>query len=295
MTGAERPPSTVAGLVSDARRRFADGGLDDPATDARTLIGGLLELSLTDIMARGDRVVSPADALRVEKAVERRLAREPVHRILGRRPFYGLEFELGADTLEPRPDTEVLVEGLLPHLGRIVAKKGHARILDLGTGSGAILVALLYACPQADGVGSDISEGALAVAAGNARINGVAARFTPLLSNWYAAVTGRFDIIVSNPPYIRSDVIGELSPDVRNFDPMRALDGGADGLDAYRAIAARADAFLEADGTIGVEIGFDQKQAVTAIFSAAGFTLTDAIVDYGGNDRALLFSRRTAG
>ncbi|MGV8939077.1 MAG: peptide chain release factor N(5)-glutamine methyltransferase [Allorhizobium sp.] len=287
-------PVTVSGLLADARARFAGGGLDDPATDARALIGGLLGLSLTDIMVRGDLVVSPAEALRVETGVKRRLSHEPVHRILGRRPFYGLEFDLGADTLEPRPDTEVLVDGLLPHLRQIVAQKEHARVLDLGTGSGAILVSLLYQCAQASGVGSDISKGALAVAVGNAGKNGVAARFTPQLSSWYEAVSGRFDVIVSNPPYIRSDVIGKLSPDVRLYDPILALDGGSDGLDAYRAIAVNADAFLEADGIIGVEIGFDQKQAVKAIFSNAGFAVCDAIADYGGNDRALLFKRSTA-
>ncbi len=283
--------ASLAALLAETRRRFAEIGISDPATDARTLIGGILGLSLTELMVRGAEQLSPQEAERVASAVARRMAREPVHRILGRRSFYGLEFELSPETLEPRPDTEILVDSLLPHLENIVARNGAARVLDLGTGSGAILVALLKSCPLATGVATDISAGALEIAARNAHINGVGAQFEALFSEWFAAVFGQFDVIVSNPPYIRSDAIAGLESDVREHDPARALDGGHDGLDAYRAISGGAAGFLEPNGIVGVEIGYDQKGEVSAIFDAAGFSLIEALGDYGGNDRVLLFKR----
>ena len=179
---------------------------------------------------------------------------------------------------------------MLPHVRRIVAAKGAARLLDLGTGTGAIVLALLKEMPEAEGTGSDISEDALATAGENASRLGLSKRFAGVRSHWFDKIIGRFDIIVSNPPYIRSDVIPALEPEVRDFDPLAALDGGPDGLAAYRAIAADAGDFLEKDGVVGVEIGFDQKETVTAIFHAAGFKLAQAGRDYGGNDRVLVFT-----
>lgn len=282
---------TLDSLLAESRDRLKAAGIEAAALDARHLVSGLLGLSLAALMTRGGDPVSEADAKRIRAAVERRAAREPVYRILGEREFFGLSLKLSRGTLEPRPDTETLVDAVMPHARRIVARKGSCRIIDLGTGTGAICLALLASVLDARGLGTDISRDALATAAENARRNGLAGRFETLQSKWFEAVDGRFDIIVSNPPYIRSSVIHELEPEVKDHDPAAALDGGDDGLDAYRAIALLADRHLETDGVIGLEIGFDQKQAVTALFETQGFRLLSAMKDFGGNDRVLVFEQ----
>jgi release factor glutamine methyltransferase len=283
--------TTLAAAVAEAKSRFSGAGLADAAIESRLLVGGLLGLTSTEVFTGGERILTDAELARIEKAVERRLKREPVHRILGSREFHGMDLKISKETLEPRPDTEILVDCLLPHVRQIVAAKGAARILDLGTGTGAIALALLKEVREARGTGSDVSEDALKTAMENAARLGLAERFATVRSHWFDQITARFDIIVSNPPYIRSDVIPGLEPEVRDFDPPAALDGGPDGLEAYRAIAAGAGDFLEKDGMIGVEIGFDQRQAVTGIFRSADFTLAQAMRDYGDNDRVLVFTR----
>lgn len=282
---------TVSGLVAEVRKRLETAGAADPVTDARLLIGEIIGFSLTDFVLHGTRPVTAGEAGQIESMVARRETGEPVHRILGHREFYGLDFLLSPGTLEPRPDTEVLVDALLPHLRRIVAQKGHAHILDMGIGTGAICLALLHQCGQASGVGSDISSDALETAGKNAARHDLGARFTTVESDWFAKISGRFDIIVSNPPYIRTNVIETLGRDVRDFDPMAALDGGEDGLFPYRVLAEKAVDYLEVGGLVGLEIGYDQKADVTAIFAGFGYRCVEAVKDYGSNDRALLFSR----
>lgn len=285
--------STLARLVSESRDRLTAAGIEHAALDARHLISGLLGLSLTDVVTRGRDVVSEADIARVGAAVERRIAREPVYRILGEREFFGLPLKLSRETLEPRPDTETLVDRMIPYLRRTVAAKGSCRILDLGTGTGAIVLALLANVLDARGTATDISDDALATARANAEALGLSERFQALSSNWFEKVEGRFDAIVSNPPYIRSSVVAGLEPEVRLHDPAAALDGGDDGLDAYRAIALHAGHHLETNGVIGLEIGFDQREAVTALFHAENFRLREEAKDLGGNDRVLIFERRS--
>ncbi|MGR6429640.1 peptide chain release factor N(5)-glutamine methyltransferase [Rhizobium sp. PAMB 3174] len=282
---------TLSALLSEVRQELLDGGIEAAATDARTLVSGLLDLSATDMLTRGDRAVSAEERETVMAAVSRRIAREPVHRILGFREFYGLTLSLSPATLEPRPDTEILVDAVLPYLQRTMADNGEARILDLGTGTGAICLALLNECKCATGVGCDISSDAVETAIRNAARNGLEDRFTGTVSDWFGAVEGTFDIIVSNPPYIRSDVVATLDPEVREHDPMAALDGGEDGLEAYRMLASGAGAFLREGGTVAVEIGFDQRDSVSQLFAASGFRRLQAVADYGGNDRALVFER----
>jgi release factor glutamine methyltransferase len=286
MSGENR---TVSELLRQARSRFAEADLDDPATEARILVGGLLDLSATDIATQGDDPVAAERAALVDAAIERRLGHEPVHRILGEREFYGLPLKLSPATLEPRPDTEILVDTVLVHLKRLAMVYENIHILDIGTGTGAICLALLSECPTATGIGSDISAEALETAKSNAESNGLSGRFQTLRSSWFETVHGRFHAIVSNPPYIASSVVPTLAPEVKIFDPPAALDGGPDGLDAYRAIARDAGQFLYPDGIVGLEIGYDQRVEVTAIFEGAGFILLDAARDYGHNDRALLF------
>ena len=281
--------TTLGAALAEARAKFAAAGLADAAIEARLLLGGLLGLSNTEMFVGTDRELADGDRALIDEAVARRLKREPVHRILGRREFHGSPFLLSRETLEPRPDTETLVDSVVEFAAGLT--RNDIRILDLGTGTGAIILSILKELPDATGVGSDISDDALRTAAENARLIGVEQRFEPVQSDWFGRLSGRFDIIVSNPPYICSDVIPVLEPEVRDFDPLAALDGGPDGLDAYRAIAEGADAFLNADGFIGLEIGFDQKDPVTTIFEKAGFKLAQARRDYGGNDRVLLFTR----
>lgn len=284
---------TLSAVLAETRKRFVEAGLPDAATDARVLVAGLLDLSPTKMVVDGDRELTPDEIACIHSAAERRIAHEPVHRILGFREFYGLRLALSPETLEPRPDTEVLVDAVLRH-ARLVSEDRSGRILDLGTGTGAIVLALLSELPGFSGVGADISVAALETARRNAQFNHVGDRFSTVETDWFARIEGRFDIIVSNPPYIKTDIIAELEPDVRIYDPDLALDGGTDGLDAYRAIAKGAAAFLSDDGVIGLEIGYDQKQSVTDLFLTQGYTLIESVTDYGGNDRALIFARHKA-
>lgn len=286
--------ATLAGVLAAARRELADAGIADAAQDARVLVAGILKISSTAVLIDGARVLDEAAQSAVAAAIVRRAAREPVHRILGHRAFSRLDLALSPETLEPRPDTEVLVDTLVPYVQKTVDGTGSCRILDLGTGTGAICLALLDLVPGAMGVGADLSAGALETALRNADINGVADRFEAVESDWFAAVTGAFDIIVSNPPYIVHSVVGTLDDEVRLFDPILALDGGEDGLDAYRAIAAGAGDHLRENGLVAYEIGYDQKDAVTAIMREKGFARVEAVADLGGNDRALVFAKTLA-
>jgi len=281
---------TVSAVLSRARNRFTEAGIADPATDARLLISGLLGLSSTEMLTRANDVPDAEKIAVIEAAIERRLQHEPVHRILGEREFYGLPLSLSAETLEPRPDTEILVDTMLPYLRTLASEGGDLHILDIGTGTGAICLALLSELPQAKGTGSDISADALQTAAANAKRNGLEERFRAIQSSWFDSIDGRFHAIVSNPPYIASKVIHDLAPEVKKFDPAAALDGGPDGLDAYRAIAKDAARFLRQNGIIGLEIGFDQCDDVSDVFEKEGFKRLESVKDYGQNDRVLVFA-----
>ncbi|MFN4144148.1 peptide chain release factor N(5)-glutamine methyltransferase, partial [Aestuariivirga sp.] len=236
------------------------------------------------ILDPGSRLAQE-DVQRFRGYVERRAGREPVSRILGEREFYGRPFRVTPDVLDPRPDTETLVDGAL----RLVP--ANARLLDLGTGSGAIIVTLLAERPDASGVATDISPAALAVARENAERNGVLPRLDFAQGSWFGPVSGRFDLILSNPPYIPAAEIPRLSPDVRNFDPVLALVGGNDGLTPYRELAAGASAHLVENGRVLVEIGAGQADQVEAIFVAAGLRPAGRYQDLGGHVRCLGFRR----
>lgn len=280
--------TSASKALRDLRNALRAAGTETADVDARLLLEHVSGLSALDLIRDPDRLLTDDQRAALQDAQTRRLSGEPAHRILGYRDFHGLRFTLSPDTLEPRPDTEILVDAVAPLLRGRLAQTGACRLLDLGTGSGAIAVSLLKEVPGLQAVGTDVSSGALEAARANAALNGVADRFETVRSDWFADVTSQFDAIVSNPPYIASAVIADLSRDVRDHDPMRALDGGADGLDAYRAIAEKAAAFLAQDGIVGLEIGWDQNASVTAIFETAGFRLVEARKDYGGNDRVLI-------
>ncbi len=250
--------------VETARRslaaRFRSGDIDSPELDARILVGAALGLDLTGMIAAATRPVTAAEAVRLEDFAGRRLKGEPVARILGSREFWGLPLQLSAATLVPRPDTETVV-ALAP------------RIADIGTGSGAILLALLSELPDAMGVGTDISAAALRTASANARNLGLARRAAFVACDYISALSGPFDLIVSNPPYIRSAEIKDLASEVRDYDPLGALDGGSDGLNAYRALIPQAARLLAPGGTLALEVGHDQGADVEQLMAAAGLTL----------------------
>ena len=282
--------TTLAGVLTGARRQLSAAGIDDPALEARMIVAHFTGTDRDDAIRAPERLIGPDIVALIDDALARRLAGEPVHRIFGYRDFYGLRLKLSPETLEPRPDTETLVDAMLPFLRQIVQRDGRCQVLDLGTGTGAIALALASQLPEVVVTGTDISEGALAIAAANAADAGLADRFIPLHSDWFSAVFGKFHAIVSNPPYIPSDEIDGLQAEVRLHDPRRALDGGPDGLDPYRAIAKGAAAHLGDGGRIAVEIGHTQRQDVGQVFAKAGYRLLTAHRDLAGSDRAMVFS-----
>ena len=290
--------SADAVTAAEARRALtrefrATAGIDSPELDARLLVAHALKLDHAALAAAGARVLSRGEAEAIAELGRRRLVREPVARILGVKEFWSLELRVDTATLVPRPETETVVEAALAALDAAAARSHALRIADLGTGSGALLLALLAELPQAFGVGTDVSLGALAVARGNARRLGQS-RAAFLACDMAAALNGPFDLVVANPPYIRSDDIAALAPEVRDFDPRSALDGGADGLDCYRSIAVTVPRLLAPGGALVVEIGAGQAQAVSALLSAAGLAGAPPRSDLNGVPRALVGRRAAA-
>jgi release factor glutamine methyltransferase len=253
--------------------RFRKDKIDSAALDARMLVGAALGLDLTGIIAAADRRVTPDQSNRIEDFARRRLAGEPVARIVGLKEFWGLPLQLSPATLVPRPDTETVVELALEMLRAAPAQSSLPRIADIGTGSGAILLALLSELPGADGIGTDISVAALRTARVNAAALGFASRAGFVACDYAAALSGPFDLIVSNPPYIRSADLKDLAAEVRDHDSHRALDGGADGLDAYRALVPQAARLLGPGAALVVEAGHDQSGDIQGLMTAAGLTL----------------------
>jgi release factor glutamine methyltransferase len=277
--------------VSEAIRLVANAfklaGIDDAQVDARALIGHALHLDRARLISESGRTLAAREIDAVSGLAARRLKREPVSRILGRREFWDLTLAVSPDVLVPRPETETVVEAALDFVARGGRRMAALRILDIGTGSGALLLALLQELPNASGIGTDISPAAIAVARGNAERNGLAARCAFVVCNIAGGVTGPFDLIVSNPPYIAHKEVATLMPEVRDYDPALALDGGADGLDAYRAIARAAPQLLAAGGWLIVELGIGQELAVAALFTQAGLIVSPARADLEGIPRAL--------
>jgi release factor glutamine methyltransferase len=267
---------------------FRAEGIDDPQADARILTADAMKLSRAQLVAQTERKLGARDIEEIAVRAARRLEREPASRILGRREFWGLELEIDRSVLDPRPDTETLVELALDWITTRHLKNEKLRLLDIGTGSGALLLALLSELPAASGVATDKSIDALQRARGNAERLGFGGRCTFVACNFTDALRGPFDLVVSNPPYISSREIAGLAPEVRDHDPLLALDGGTDGLAAYRAIAADALRLLTQRRRLVVELGQGQAEAVSAIVRAAGLTIETPIRrDLAGINRAL--------
>jgi release factor glutamine methyltransferase len=284
-------PRSLADVLATSRAAFSDAGILDSALDARLIVEHYSATSRAQAISTPERIIGAAAVSDIERALRRRISGESVHRILGFREFYGLRLSLSAETLEPRPDTETLVDALLPFVRSVAAREKPCRILDLGTGTGAIALALLTEVEAATATGVDISADALATAHANAVSLRVDSRFTTLISDWFSRISGKFHVIAANPPYIPSNDLMNLQAEVRDFDPARALDGGADGLDAYRTIATHAGAYLEDGGRIGVEIGYGQRDVVSKLFEANGYRVAEARQDIAGRDRVLVFHR----
>jgi release factor glutamine methyltransferase len=267
----------LAGRTVETARRaltalFKSSAIDSAELDARMLVGAALGLDLTGVIAAASCLLTEDQSIRLEDFAGRRLAGEPVARILGVKEFWGLRLNLSAATLVPRPDTETVVELALEML-RAAPKSTRWRIADIGTGSGAILLALLSELPDGYGVGTDISVAALRTANANAAHLGLAARAAFIACDYAAALSDGFDLIVSNPPYIRSADIARLASEVRDHDPHGALDGGPDGLDAYRTLIPQAARLLAPRGALVVEAGQGQSSHIEALMTAAGLTL----------------------
>jgi release factor glutamine methyltransferase len=282
---------TRAAALAAVRRAFKDAGLDTAALDARLLLLHALGTDAADLAARPESTLARDVTVRLQDFLCRRLRHEPVARILGEREFWGLRFVLSPETLVPRPDTETVVATALALLPDRTAPLS---ILDLGTGSGCLLVALLFERPQASGLGVDRSFGAAVTAKANAERNGVGARASFAVTDWGAGLKGGFDLIVSNPPYIRSPVLATLDAEVRDFDPPAALDGGADGLDAYRTILSEAGQLLAPQGVLALEIGYDQKDDLARLAADRALDVLTVAPDLEGNPRCVALKRHSA-
>jgi release factor glutamine methyltransferase len=281
--------ASVGAAIEHAVSALTKAGIDEPRRRARALLAAALDLSTAEIFAHPERLLNPEQQARVSAMLARMLAREPLSRIIGRREFWGLEFLLSPDTLDPRPESETVVDSVL---ARVPERDRAYRFLDLGTGTGALLLALLSEYPAASGVGVDIAPGAARTARDNAVRLGIGARTHFVAGCWAAALTGRFDAVIANPPYIDRAAIADLPPEVRRYDPIRALDGGADGLAAYRVIAAELRQLLPPGGLFAAEIGLGQASAVAAILTRHGLRVDGIASDLAGIERCVIAIRQ---
>jgi release factor glutamine methyltransferase len=285
-----QPVPTRAVMLRQVRDRLAAGGVDEPEADARALLLEATGLAPLDLITGAGDALDEGAAARLEGLVVRRLAGEPVGRIRGQRLFWGLPIRLSVGTLEPRHDSEALIEEALL---RFKTRRGEAlRVLDLGTGSGCLLLALLSEWPMARGLGIDLSDDAVRTASANAALNGLDGRSVFRTGSWTTAVSkaesrAGFDLVISNPPYIPAGEIAALAPEVRSHDPRLALDGGPDGLNAYRVIIPALAGLIAPGGGAVLEIGAGQEGDVSALAREAGFSRISTRRDLGGRVRAI--------
>ncbi len=284
--------TTLVQAWTAARDRLKATGIEMPVIDARLLLEAAAGATRADLLNDPQRQLTDEQTRTLDTYLERRERREPIAHILGRKGFWTVMLSVGPQVLTPRPDTELVVIAALERL----EPAASARVLDLGTGSGAILLAVLAERPAAKGLGVDISEDALAVARENAANLGLAGRTALLRGDWTAGLeTDGFDLVVSNPPYIPTADIPALDPEVRQYEPLAALDGGPDGLDAYRVLAPEILRVLKPGGGFVVEIGYDQGPAVTSLFETAGAAELELRKDLGGRDRVVAGRKKALG
>lgn len=276
--------TTAGDGLKGAVKVFTEAGIDTPAVDAWQIVQHVMQWSRAELLMHSKKLMTDAQAKDLNAAIERRLKHEPVSRIIGTRAFWKSEFKVTPDTLDPRQDSETLIEAMLKY-----AVPRPENILDLGTGTGCLLLSLLIEWPEARGTGVDISAGAAAVARENAAALGLSVRANFVESNWEDFAPGDlFDSLITNPPYIAPDEIPALAPEVTQYDPMTALVGGADGLECYRSIAKHAPRWLKPGAWAVFEIGYLQANAVKTILAEAGFAVIQTVPDLAGNDRAVV-------
>lgn len=274
----------LAGAIRTVAQQLAAAGIDEARGEARLLAGAATGLDNAAIIAHPERKLSSTESERLAAFAQRRGRREPISRILGWREFWSLRFALGPGTLDPRPDSETLIAAALESAERT----RPLSVLDLGTGSGCLLLALLSELPEANGLGVDLNPEALAVAVANAKSLGLASRSRFVLGDWGEGLKGRFDLIACNPPYIPAGEIAQLAPEVAKFDPPLALAGGADGLDAYRRLSGDLPRLLAGAGRAFVEIGAGQEASAGAILARGGLSLLGQRADLSGTPRCLI-------
>jgi release factor glutamine methyltransferase len=261
--------------------------IETPILDARILLGYVLGMPEERFYGLEDKLLDETELNSYEKVIKRRCEREPVSRILGLRGFWDLTLKLNPSSLDPRPDSETLIEAIAKYVPN---KNSRLNIIDLGTGTGCLLLAALKVLPNSCGVGVDISNNCIKIAKENAHHNNLSNRATFLINNWNKKITGKFDIILCNPPYIKEIEIKELEPEVKNFDPYIALNGGSDGLSCYKVIAPQLAQILETEGLVFLEIGHEQKLSVTKIMKTEGLQILYTEKDLGYNERCLVLS-----
>ena len=274
--------------LRQATSRLRGAEIESAATDARLLIAAAARLSREEMLRDPDLELGPEEKIRADAMIRRRAQREPVSRILGRREFRSLDFEITSATLDPRADSESIVEAAIDCAQRM---GGKPSILDVGTGTGCLLLSVLHTLPDATGIGADIDPDAIAVARRNAKSLGCDTRAAFQTGDWLSGIMGGFDIVISNPPYIPTGDITNLAPEVSRYDPRAALDGGSDGLDAYRILSDRIPGVLSPSGIALFEIGTGQADAVTALFLADGWLPLGSRADLAGHTRCLSFGR----
>ena len=277
----------AASALTWATERLAAAQIESPRLDARLLLQWASDLDTVRLISEPDIPLTAGQLSRFDLAIANRCAGSPVARIIGEKEFWGLKFHLSRETLVPRPDTETLVEAILDRIER-PRTDWPGRICDLGTGCGAILIALMHELPCATGIGVDLSQDAIATARRNGERHGMEKRIGWLCGDFGNVPDGRFDIVVSNPPYIAAAEIAGLAPEVREYDPHLALNGGCEGLDAYRTLAARLPHLLEIGGLAALELGAGQAEKVTALTIGHGLKLDSVHSDIAGIPRVLL-------
>jgi release factor glutamine methyltransferase len=281
----EAVADTLGSILTEAIAMLSTAGLDEPRRRARRFVAAFLDVPPTELLSHAERALERSVAERLRGSIARIVTGEPLSRVLGWREFWGLRFALSADTLDPRPESETLVEAVLQ---RIPDRNVPLSFLDLGTGTGCLLLALLSELPTAIGIGVDVAVGAVMTARENAEVLGLADRARFFVGDWSSALSGSFTVIVANPPYIAADELAGLPPEVRRYDPRRAVDGGEEGLAAYRRIAEGLPALLSSGGIFAVEIGAGQAPVAAAILEAEGLLIDGIERDLAGIERCIV-------
>jgi release factor glutamine methyltransferase len=280
--------ATVASSLAEACGLLAAAAIEEPRREARLLLAAALAVDTAIVLSHPERVLGQSEHARFARLLARRLAREPIARVLGRREFWSLDFALAPETLVPRPDSETVVEAALANIS---SRSAALRLLDLGTGTGCLLLALLSELPASTGIGIDLVPNAAVMARRNAAALGLAGRSRFIAGSWGAAITGFFDVIVANPPYIETEAIADLAPEVAQYDPRIALDGGADGLDSYRALAPDLARLLSKTAIAVVELGAGQAEPVAAVMRQSELVVEQICRDLAGIERCLVLGR----